>query len=191
MLLASLIYLALCRLLELCSLRRRSPEFKELEIVVLRHQLDVLRRQAGRPQLRRQDRAFLAAASRLLPRASWRSFLVQPETLLRWHRELLARRWSYPKRSPGRPPIAPKIRAVVLRLARENPRWGYQRIAGELAGLGLQIAPTSVRRILAAAGLGPAGARNGLSWRQFIRSQAHSIIACDFFTVDTISLRRI
>jgi hypothetical protein len=99
-LLASLIYLVLRRVLELCSLRLRSPQFKELEIVVLRHQLDVLRRQAGRPQLRRQDRAFLAAASRLLPRARWRSFLVQPETLLRWHRELPARRWSYPKRSP-------------------------------------------------------------------------------------------
>jgi putative transposase len=191
MLLASLIYLALCRLLELCSLRRRSPEFKELEIVVLRHQLDVLRRQAGRPQLRRQDRAFLAAASRLLPRASWRSFLVQPETLLRWHRELLARRWSYPKRSPGRPPIAPKIRAVVLRLARENPRWGYQRIAGELAGLGLTVSSSSVRNILRAAGLPPAGERPGLSWCEFLRRQAASMLACDFFTVDTLRGRRL
>jgi putative transposase len=190
-LLTSLIYLVLGRLLELCSLRLRSPEFKELEIVVLRHQLVVLRRQAGRPQLRHQDRVFLAAASRILPRASWRFFLVRPETLLRWHRELLARRWSYPKRSSGRPPIAPEIRALVLRLARENPRWGYQRIAGELAGLGLTISASSVRNLLRAAGLPPAGERPGLSWREFLRSQAASVLACDFFTVDTLRQRRL
>jgi transposase len=189
--LASLIYLALRRLLELCSLRLRSPQFKELEIVVLRHELEVLRRQAGRPQLRRQDRAFLAAASRLLPRARWRSFLVQPETLLRWHRELLARRWSYPNQSPGRPPIAAEIRALVMRLARENPRWGYQRIAGELAGLGMTVSSSRVRNILHAAGLPPAGERRGLSWREFLRRQAASMVACDFFTVDTLPGRRL
>jgi hypothetical protein len=120
-LLASLIYLALRRLLELWVVRRRSPQFKELEIVVLRHQLDVLRRRAGRPLLRRRDRAFLAAASCLLPRASWRFFFVQPETLLRWHRELLARRWSYARRSPGRGPehirygSGPELAANTLR----------------------------------------------------------------------------
>jgi transposase InsO family protein len=189
--LASFLYVMFGRVMALVLLCFRSSDFKELEIVVLRHELAVLHRQASRPALRPADRAFLAAASRLLPRARWRAFFVTPETLLAWHRRLVARRWTYPGRHPGRLKVSREVRELVLRLARENSRWGYQRIAGELHGLGVQIAPTSVRRILAAAGLGPAGARNGLSWRQFIRSQAHSIIACDCFTVDTISLRRI
>jgi putative transposase len=189
--LASFLYLMFRRVMALVLLCFRSSDFKELEIVVLRHELAVLRRQVSRPALRPADRAFPTAASRLLPRARWRAFFVTPETLLAWHRLLVARRWTYPGRRPGRPKVSRDVRELVLRLARENPRWGYQRIAGELHGLGVQISPTSVRRILAAAGLGPAGARNGLSWRQFIRGQAQSIIACDFFTVDTISLRRI
>jgi hypothetical protein len=133
----------------------------------------------------------LAAASRLLPRARWRSFFVTPETLLAWHRRLVAQHWTYPRRRPGRPKVSRDVRELVLRLARENPRWGYQRIAGELVALGVQIPPTSVRRILASAGLGPAGRRGGLSWREFIRGQAQGMLACDFFTVDTITLRRI
>jgi len=104
---------------------------------------------------------------------------------------LLRSHWTYPARHPGRPKVSRDVRELVLRLARENPRWGYQRIAGEMAGLGVHVSPTTVRRILAAAGLGPAGKRNGLTWRQFIRSHAQSMIACDFFTVDTINLRRI
>ena len=110
----------------LAALRFRSSEFKELEIVVLRHELSVLRRQVGRPELKAADRVFLAAASRLLPRASWRSFVVTPTTLLRWHRRLLAKRWTYQRRA-GRPAIGGEIQELVLRLARENPRWGYQR----------------------------------------------------------------
>ena len=141
--------------------------------------------------LRPADRAFLAAASRLLPQLRWGSFFVTPETLLAWHRRLVAQHWTYPGRRPGRPQVSREVRELVLRLARENPRWGYQRIAGELQGLGVQLSRSSVRRILAAARLGPASARNGPSWRQFIRSQAHSMIACDFFTVDTITLRRL
>jgi transposase InsO family protein len=189
--LASLLYVMFGRVMALVLLCFRSSDFKELEIVVLRHELAVLRRQVSRPALRPADRAFLAAASRLLPRGRWRAFFVAPETLLAWHRRLIARRWTYPGRRPGRPKVSREARELVLRLARENPRWGYQRIVGELHGLAVQISPTSVRRILAAAGLGPAGARNGLSWRQFIRGQAQSMVACDFFTVDTISLRRI
>jgi putative transposase len=135
------------------------------------------------------DRVFLAAASRLLPRASWRSFVVSPTTLLRWHRWLVARRWTYPRRG-GRPPIGGEIRDLVLRLARENPRWGYQRIAGELRGLGLTVSASTVRNLLRQAGLGPAGERAGLSWRAFLRAQAQSMLAVDFFTVETISLRR-
>ncbi len=136
------------------------------------------------------DRVFLAAASRLLPRSSWRSFVVTPATLLRWHRRLVARRWTYGGRS-GRPSIGDEIRELVLRLARENPRWGYQRIAGELNGLGIIVSATTVRKILRQAGLGPAGERAGLSWRAFLRAQAASMLAVDFFTVETISLQRL
>ena len=125
---------------------------------MLRHQLAVLRRQTRRPQLTTTDRVFLAAASRLLPRSRWQSFLVTPTTLLRWHRRLVARRWTYAARS-GRPPIGGEIRELVLRLARENPRWGYQRIVGELNGLGMAVSATTVKKILRQAGLGPAGSR--------------------------------
>ena len=181
----------LCRcLLQLVLLRRRSEAFKELEIVVLRHELSVLRRQAKRSQLLTADRGLLAAASRLLPRPYWRSFMVTPATLLRWHRRLVARRWTYGGRC-GRPPIGEEIRALVLRLARENPRWGYQRIAVELNGLGIAVSATTVAKILRQAGLGPAGERSGLSWRAFLRAQAASMLAVDFFTVETISLQRL
>jgi transposase InsO family protein len=186
----SFCYLALRCVLQLISLRPRSERFKELEIVVLRHELSVLRRQAGRPRLTKTDRVFLAAASRLLPRSSWRSFFVTPTTLLRWHRRLIARRWTYGART-GRPPIGGEIHALVLRLARENPRWGYQRIVGELHGLDITVAATTVRKILGQAGLGPAGERAGLSWRAFLRAQAQSMLAVDFFTVETVSLRRL
>jgi putative transposase len=186
----SLCYLVLRRLLQLAALRFRSDEFKELEIVVLRHELAVRRRQLARPELNPPDRVFLAAASRLLPRARWRSFVVTPTTLLRWHRRLVARRWTYPRRV-GRPPIGGEMRELVLRLARENPRWGYQRIAGELRGLGLTVSASMVRNLLRQAGLGPAGERAGLSWRQFLRTQAQSMLAVDFFTIETVSLRRL
>jgi hypothetical protein len=169
----SFCYVVLRRVLQLAALRLRSDEFKELEIVVLRHELAVLRRQAGRPELRPADRVCLAAASRLLPRSSWRSFVVTPTTLLRWHRRLVAKRWTYPG-GVGRPPIGDEIRALVLRLARENGSWGYQRIAGELRGLGLTVSATTVRKLLRQAGLGPAGVRAGLSWRQFLRAQARA-----------------
>jgi transposase InsO family protein len=171
-------------------LRPRSEGFKELEIVVLRHELSVLRRQSRRPHPRSSERVFLAAASRLLPRSRWGSFVVTPTTLLRWHRRLVTRRWTYPSRS-GRPPIGDEIRTLVLRLARENPPWGYARIAGEIKGLGLTVSATTVRKILRQAGIGPAGERGGLSWRAFLRQQAQSMLAVDFFTVETISLRRL
>src|SRR6266496_3304918 len=145
-------------MLQLAALRFRSDDSKELEIVVLRHELAVLRRQAGRPKLRPVDRVFLAAASRLLPRARWRSFLVTPTTLLGWHRRLVARRWTYRGRL-GRPPIGAEVRAGVPPRARENPHWGYQRIAGELRGLGDAVSATTVRKLLRQAGLRPASER--------------------------------
>jgi putative transposase len=174
----SFCYLAFRCVLQIVSLRARSEHFKELEIVVLRQ---MLRRQTRRPQLTPTDRAFLAAASRLLPRSRWRSFLVTPTTLLRWHRRLVRRRWTYSGRT-GRPPIGSEIRELVLRLARENPRWGYQRIVGEMNGLGLTVSATTVRKILRQAGIRPAGERAGLSWRAFLRAQAQSMLAVDFFT---------
>jgi transposase InsO family protein len=186
----SLCYLAFRCVLRLVLLCPRSTEFKELEIVVLRHQLAVLRRQTGRPQLTTTDRVFLAAASRLLPRSRWKSFLVTPNTLLRWHRRLVARRWRYASRR-GRPQIGGEIHELVLRFARENPRWGYQRIVGELSGLGLVVSATTVKKILREAGLGPVGSRAGLSWRAFLRAHAQSMLAVDFFTVETISLQRL
>ena len=136
------------------------------------------------------DRWFLAAASRLLPRVKWSVFLVTPATLLRWHRWMVAKRWTYARR-PGRPPIAKERRALIVRLARENPRWGYQRIVGELKGLGIVVSATTVRKILREEELGPAGRRKGPSWREFLRAQAKSVVAVDFFTVDTVWLQRL
>jgi putative transposase len=147
-------------------------------------------RQVGRPQLRPADRTLLAATSRLLPRSRWGSLVVTPTTLLRWHRRLVARRWTY-LGSIGRPPVGREIHELVLRLARENPRWGYQRIAGEINGLGLNVSATTVRKILREAGTGPAGKRSALSWRTFLRQQAQSVLAVDVFTVETISLQRL
>jgi putative transposase len=186
-----LLYILTRRLLSLVVLAFRSDRSTDLEIVVLRHELAILRRQVARPELSDADRVFLAAASRLLPRRRWSSFLVRPETLLRWHRRLVARRWTYPRRGRGRPPIDPDIASLILRLAHENPRWGYLRIQGELQGLGIRISATTIRRVLAGAGLDPAGRRFGLSWRTFLRTQAESILATDFLTVDTVFFRRL
>jgi len=183
----SLCYLVLRRVLGLAALRVRSNDFKELEIVVLRHELGILRRRIRRPAVTWTDRLFLAAASRFLPRARWRSFIVTPATLLRWHRRLVAKRWTNARRA-GRPPIRREVRALVLRLARENSRWGYQRIVGELKGLGLVVSATTVRTWLRTAGLGPAGTREGMTWREFVRAHRRSLLAVDFFTVETIWL---
>jgi len=188
--LLSVVYVALQRILQLGSLLFRSADSKELEIVVLRHELAILRRQVHRPTFRPADRWFLAAASRLLPRVKWSMFLVTPATLLRWHRWMVAKRWTYARR-PGRPPIAKERRALIVRLARENPRWGYQRIVGELKGLAIVVSATTVKKILREAQLGPAGTRKGPSWREFLRAQAKSVIAVDFFTVDTVWLQRL
>src|SRR5215216_1229259 len=152
----------LCRLFELAVLLCRSERSKELEILVLRHELAILRRQARQPQHRPVDRMLLAALSRSLPRSAWSIFAVSPRTLLRWHARLVARRWTYPPKRPGRPPLERQTPELVLRLARENPNWGYQRIVGELRGLGTEISASSVRAILRAAGVPPAPQRDRL-----------------------------
>jgi len=156
---------------------------------VLRHELAVLRRTVKRPPLRRRERLMLAAVSALLPRERWSVFLVKPQTLLRWHRELVARKWTYRRRSPGRPPFDPELRELVVRLARENPGWGCLRIQGELCELGIRVGATTIRMILRRSGLGPPPRRGGPSWSEFLRAQAQGMLACDFFTVETAWLR--
>jgi len=163
---------------------------KDLEILVLRHQLRVLRRKTGPPSLRFIDRLLLAAASRSIPRERWSCFMVTPATLVRWHRELVRRKWTYGKNGrPGRPPIDPEVRELVLRIARENPRWGCVRIGGELANLGIRVSATTIRTLLRTARLGPVPRRTGPSWTEFLPAQAKGVIACDFFTVETAWLR--
>jgi putative transposase len=172
----SFVYWSLRRLLELMLLRRRSEREKEIEILLMRHQLRVLERQVARPALTPADRALLAAFGRVLPRGAWKmSLFVTPATLMRWHRELVARRWTYPHRRPGRPPTRAEVPALVVRLARENPSWGYRRIQGELVGLGIKLAASTVWTILKQAGIEPAPKRLEQNWSEFLRAQAVSI----------------
>jgi putative transposase len=187
----SFVYLGLCRLFQLVVLLCRSERSKELEILLLRHELAILRRQPRQARARPVDRAILAALARALPRSAWTSLSVSPATVLRWHRQLVRRRWTYPRRRPGRPPLDRRVEALVVRLARENPGWGYRRIVGELRGLGISLSATSVRTILIRHGLPPATQRGELSWRDFLRQHAATTLACDFFTVETAWLKRI
>ncbi len=176
--------------LQLVVLVVRGNRANEIEILVLRHQVAVLRRQIGRLELEPADRVAFAALSRLLPRPRWPTFFVTPATLLRWHRNLGARSWTYPRR-PGRPSVAIEIRTLVLRLASENATSGYRRIHGELVGLGYQVSASTVWKILHTAGVNPVPRRAGPTWTQFLAAQAKAILAYDFLHVDTISLKRI
>ncbi|MDQ3660552.1 MAG: IS3 family transposase [Actinomycetota bacterium] len=186
---SSILYLVMRSLFNLVAGSASDDVSKDVEIAVLHHELRVLRRQVSRPRLRPIDRAFVAASARLLPRNRWASFLVTPQTLLRWHHELVGRKWTYCGAKIGRPPIDPELSAIVVRLARENPRWGYVRIQGELCNLGIRIGATTIRRLLRAHGLGPAPRRSGPTWSQFLRAQAEGIVTSDFFTVETFGLR--
>ena len=183
-------YLILRQLLQLMILVLRGDRANEVEILVLRHQVAVLRRQVHRPDLEPADRAVLAALSRLLPRARRAAFFVTPATLLRWHRRLVTRQWSYPSR-PGRPALRAEIRALVLRLAAEDPTWGCRRIQGELVRLGYRVASSTVWAVLTKAGVDPAPRSGGPTWTQFLSTQAKGLLACDFLHVDTIGLTRV
>ena len=183
----SFAYLALRALLGLLVRSRRGLDIKDIELMVLRHELDVLRRQVERLTVRIVDRALLAAGACHLPRSAGLVPLVTPRTLLRWHQALVRRKWRPDGRRPGRPRLSAEIQELVLRLARENPRWGHRRISGELAKLVPQASPTSIRRLLAQARLHPAPRQAGPSWREFLHQQAASIVACDF--LESVFLR--
>ena len=181
-----LAYLTLCRSIQLLAQLAHGDAAKELEILVLRHQLTLLRRQTPRPKLEPTDRALLAAVSRVPPRSRWSCFLVRPETLLRWHRRLVAGAWTYPRHGQGRPPLDQDVQQLIIRLAKENPRWGYQRIQGELQQLVMQVSATAIRTTLRRHGLDPAPRRATTTWRAFLRQQPAGIVACDFFTWATL-----
>jgi putative transposase len=185
-----LLYLSFCQLLRWLALLARRSATKDAELLVLRHEVAVLRRQVARPRFDWADRAVLAGLSRLLPRSVWRGRLVQPTTLLRWHRDLVRRQWAYPHRR-GRPTVTAELRQLVLRMAKENPTWGYRRVHGELCRLGYKIGASTVWSILQRAGVDPAPQRSAVSWRQFLRAQAKGVLAVDFFTVDTVFLKRL
>jgi putative transposase len=191
--LLKIIYQLTCRVLVLAVLVFRSDRAKDAELLVLRHENAVLRRHAGRVRYEPGDRVWFAALARVLPRRRWTDvFPVTPATLLAWHRKLAGGKYDTSKRrKPGRPPTAPGIARLVVRLARENPLWGHCRIQGELAKLGVMVAPSTVYEILRAAGIDPAPRRAGPTWRQFLKAQAAGILAADFLHVDTVLLKRL
>ncbi|MEU5734386.1 MULTISPECIES: integrase core domain-containing protein [Streptomyces] len=187
-----LLYLIFCRLLGCLLVLGQSTAAKNAEILALRHEVTVLRRQVQRPRLSWADRAVLSALARHLPSALRRHRLVTPGTLLAWHRRLVRWKWPQAPVRPGRPPLPEGIAALIQRLARENPTWGYVRIQGELRRLGHRVAAATVRRVLRRSGLPPAPQRaSQQTWRTFLRAQAHTLLACDFMHVDTVFLKRL
>jgi putative transposase len=185
-----LVYLTFSRLMQWAVLVARDSAAKDIELLMLRHEMAVLRRQVARPRVDWADRALLAALARLLPRRLWNGLFVRPATLLRWHRDLVRRRWTYPSRR-GRPSVTDETRNLVLRLAGENSTWGYRRIHDELCRLGYRVGASTVWTILKGAGVDPAPTRSAVTWRQFLRAQAEGLLAVDFFTLDTVLLRRL
>ena len=187
------VYLLVRCLFGCLTVLSRGQVSKDAELLVLRHENAVLRRQIGRVRYQPADRLWLAALSRLVPRWRWGEvFPVAPATLLAWHRRLVARKWDYTSsRRPGRPSTAAAIGKLVIRIATENPAWGHRRVQGELVRLGHPIAAPTVWQILHDAGIDPAPRRTGPTWKQFLTAQARGIIAIDLVHVDTVLLRRV
>jgi putative transposase len=185
----SFLYRLIRRVVEVVSTHRMDAFAKDAEILLLRHQVSVLRRQVARPRFTWSDLALVARLAPLVPRERWAAFLVTPETILRWHRALVRHRWTYPHRTPGRPPLPEETVDLIMRLAKENPRWGYLRIVGELQKLGVRVSKGSVANVLRRHHLPPAPRREGPTWAEFLRTQAKGIVATDFFHVDTVLLR--
>ncbi len=186
----ALVYWCLRLLLDIADVRVRvrSPE---AELLLLRHELRLLRRQINRPQLTPADRLIMAAFHRLVARPALGG-LIEPETVLGWHRELVSRKWAAfgRRRGVGRPRLQPRLRELILRMARENPKWGCVRIRGELLKVGHRVSATAIRNLLRREQLGPAPHRGGLTWRAFLKAQASAIVVSDFFSLDTVFFRR-
>jgi hypothetical protein len=186
------VYACLRFLLDLVLIRLPQAE-RDAELLLLRHELSLLRRSVNTPRLGMGDRMILSALSMRLPRSAWNALIVRPETVLAWNRALIRRKWAvYGRRArPGRPRLPEECRQLILRLAKENPSWGYVRIRGELLKLGYAVSPTAIRNLLRRTGLPTAPRRSKLTWRQFLRAQAASIVAADYFTVETWNLKRL
>ncbi len=189
--LLSLTYALVRLLLDLLLVRRPAGGARDAELLALRHEVRVLRRRTKGVHWQHGDRLVFAALSRCLPRREWHVFPVRPETLLGWHRALVRRTWAAfgRRRGAGRPPLPDAVVELVVRLARENPRWGYQRIRGELLKLGHDISAPAVRSVLRRRRVPPAPRRAGLGWPAFLRAHARGLLACDFLAVDTIRLQ--
>src|SRR5712691_10798196 len=190
--LLALVYSWLWLLLDLLDVRLRVHE-PEAELLLLRHQLRVVRRQVKRPQLNTADRTIMAALSQRMNRAALAGMLVQPETVLGWHHQLVRRRWAAfgRRRGPGRPGLDPEIQKLILQMARSNPRWGCVRVRGELLKLGHAVSATAIRNLLRRHRIGPAPLRSRQTWKAFLRAQSSAIVLTDFFSVDTVFLKRL
>ncbi len=183
--------IARCLVRRLLSIADRDALIKELlaENIVYRQKIVILERTTPRPRLHRRERILLTALSRVLPRERWGAFGFHPRTLLRWHRELVKAKWTFKTKRIGRPPISSELRSLIIRMAKNSSDWGCYRVKGELQGLGHRVGVSTIRRILRRAGVPPAPRRDGPSWAEFLRAQADGILACDFFTVETVFLR--
>jgi len=190
---ASLLYSLVRFVLDVVATSRADRAKLQGEVLALRRQVQVLERQVKRVHWSPGDRMIMAALRERLPRLAWAGLLVRPETVLGWHRALVRRKWAAYRGRPrrGRPPISEQSRLVIVRMARENPGWGYFRIRGEMLKLGHLVAATTIRSVLLRAGIPPAGRRSQLSWKQFLAAHAETVVAADFFSLDTIFFKRL